>query len=390
MYEPNFSDCAEIDRDSSGPARQLIKIFFVMPRQMYFGAAQATSIDLCVRDLIKASRFAISAQVIAEAVEDEFEGVTVHPFPPSASSATRSRARYVASLAAEAKPDVIVVQQHLPTASAIASRCPAVKVVLQTHNFQKADYAAASLKDWLRREYKRARYRRLAGLIHVSEACRRAFATHWPDIELSQAVVNNGLDFAEWRPASERAREVLFVGRCVPEKGGLEAAEATARVLADRPDWTARFILSAVQENAAFLETLRSALSSLGTRARIEVQRPFADVKAAYEVASIALVPSKVSEAFGRTALEAHAGWTSLISSGIGGLREVSGPSSLYLPEVTTDAIAAALNTLIDAPELRARLAREGAAWVRDRFSIRSQAARLDDFCTGLLAKAQA
>jgi glycosyltransferase involved in cell wall biosynthesis len=299
-------------------------------------------------------------------------------------SATRTRAHYVAGLVGKHKPDIVIVQQHLPTASAIARRCPGARVVLQTHNFQKADYAAGSLKDWLRRGYKRARYKRLAGLIHVSEACKRAFAANWPDIELPQAVVHNGLAFAQWTPAAMRTREVLFAGRCVADKGALEAAEATARVLADRPDWTARFILSVVRDNSAFFEAVRSALAPLGTRARIEIQRPFAEVKAAYEAASIALVPSKVSEAFGRTALEAHAGGAALISSGIGGLREVSGPSALYLPEVTGDAIAAALDTLIGTPELRARLARDGAAWVRERFSIESQAARLDGFCLDL------
>ena len=387
MYEATLSDRADAGAIKSPRRRERLKVFYVMPRAMHFGASQATSIDLCVRDLIKASRFAGSAQVIAEAVPDKFEGIALHPFPQSAISATWSRAQYVAGLVSARQADVVVVQQHLPTAAAIARRCPEAKVVLQTHNFQKADYAAGSLKDWLRRGYKRARYRRLAGLLHVSEACARAFAANWPDIELPQAVVHNGFDFAEWTPAETRTREVLFVGRCVPDKGGLESAQAAARILAGRPDWTARFILSAVRENTAFFEVVRSALAPLGTRAQIEIQRPFAEVKTAYEAAAIALVPSKISEAFGRTALEAHAGGAALISSRIGGLREVSGKSALDLPEVTADAIAAAIEALIDAPELRARLARDGAAWVRERFSIQEQAARLDRFCLGLREK---
>jgi glycosyltransferase involved in cell wall biosynthesis len=385
MYGATSSDCADAGPSGSATGRRHLKVFCVMPRAMYFGASQATSIDLCVRDLVRASRFATPTHVFAEAVADPFEGVALHAFPRSALSATRTRAHYVSGLARAHEPDVIIVQQHLPTASAIARRCPDARVVLQTHNFQKADYAAGSLKDWARRRYKRARYTRLAGLIHVSEACARAFAANWPDIDLPQAVVHNGLDFAQWSPAEARIAEVLFVGRCVADKGALEAAEAAARVLAGRPQWRARFILSATHGHAAFFEAVRSALAPLGTRARIEVQRPFHEVKAACEAASIALVPSKVSEAFGRTALEAHAGRATLISSGIGGLREVSGASALYLPEVTADAVAAAIETLIDAPGLRARLARDGAAWVRQRFAIEAQAARLDSFCQGLI-----
>ena len=383
MYRLISSDGADAQTRPASERRQF-QVFHVMPRGMYFGAAEATSIDLCVRDLIRASQFARSTQVFAEPVGDTFEGVSVHPFPRTAISATRSRAQYVAGLAATQKPDIVIVQQHLPTAAAIARLCPGVKVVLQTHNFQKADYAAGSLKDWLRRSYRRARYKRLAGLIHFSEACARAFAAHWPDVALPQAVVNNGLDFADWTPAAARASEVLFAGRCVAEKGGLEAAHGLARALADRTDWSARFILSAVQGNAAYLQALRSALAPLGPRARVEIQRPFAEVKAAFEAAAIAIVPSIMSEPFGRTALEAHAGGAALISSGSGGLREVSGPCALYLREVTVDAIAPAVSRLIDQPDLRSQLARDGATWAHQRFSIAEQAGQLDAFCLSL------
>jgi glycosyltransferase involved in cell wall biosynthesis len=386
MHEAASFDCAEADDRASRGGRDRLQIFHVMPRGMYFGTSQATSIDLCARDLIGASRFANSTRVFAEAVADAFEGVALHPFPRAAISATRSRANYVAEIAAAHKPDIIIVQQHLPTASAIARRCPDAKVVLQTHNFQRADYETGSVKDWLRRGYKRARYKRLAGLIHVSEACRSAFAANWPDIDLPQAAVHNGFDFADWAPADARKPEVLFVGRCVAEKGVLEAAEAAARALAGRPQWSARFILSAVDGNSGTLQAVRSALLPLSGRARIELQRPFAEVKAAFETASIALVPSIMSEPFGRTALEAHAGGAALISSGSGGLCEVSGPAARYVPEVTPDALAAAIEALIENPEVRARMVREGAAWVRERFSIGSQAARLDDFCLSVLA----
>jgi glycosyltransferase involved in cell wall biosynthesis len=383
MHDADFADPGHAH--ASHPRTVLpLEIFHVMPRAMYFGTARATSIDLCVRDLIKASSFAASTHVIAEAVADAFEGVTLHPFPRIGLSATRSRATYVADLIARRQPDVVIVQQHLPTASTIAGRCPGAKVVLQTHNFQKADYTTGSLRDRLRRGYRRTRYRRLAGLIHVSEACARDFAANWPDIELPQAVVNNGLDFGEWMPAQTRANEVLFAGRCVPEKGGLEAAAAVARVLGGRPCWTARFILSAVEGNGAYLQAVRAALAPLASRARIDTQRPFAEVKAAFEAAAIALVPSIMSEPFGRTALEAHAGGAALISSGTGGLREVSGSAAIYLTEVTADTITSALDRLIDAPDRRAELAREAASWVRRHFPIETQAGRLDDFCASI------
>jgi glycosyltransferase involved in cell wall biosynthesis len=360
------------------------KIFQIMPRRMYFGPARATSIDLCVRDLVRASRFAKTTRVIAEAVEQPFEDCVISYFPTNGRSNTVSRANFIARLANEMRPAVVVVQAHLPTASAIARRCPETRVVLHSHTFQKSSYNRMSISGQLHRAFKRERYRRLAGMIHVSEACARDFASAWPDVKIPQAVIYNAFDFSEWRPAQNREQEILCVGRCVDTKGILEAAHAVVQALPSHPGWRARFILSTVQVEPQYFASVQAALAPLGDRAQIEVQQPFSVVKSACERAAIALVPSKWAEPFGRTALEAHAGGAALISSGTGGLREASGEHALYLPEVSADAIADAVGNLIGSAERRTKLARDGAAWSRTRFSIESQADQLDGFLATL------
>ena len=357
-------------------------IFQIMPRRMYFGPARATSIDLCVRDLVRASRFADNTRIVAEVIEQPFEDCAISYFPAKGRSNTVSRANFIARLAHELRPDVIVVQAHLPTASAIARRCPKTRVVLHSHTFQKSAYNRLSISGQLHRAFKRERYRRLGGIIHVSEACARDFAAAWPDVKIPQAVIYNAFDFSEWRPAQAREQEVLCVGRCVEAKGILEAAQAVAQALPSHPGWRARFILSTVQVEPQYFASVQAALAPLGDRAQIEVQQPFSVVKAACERAAIALVPSKWAEPFGRTALEAHAGGAALISSGTGGLREASGEHALYLPEVSAGAIVEAIEMLIGAPELRANFAIGGAAWARQRLSVQVQAEKLDGFLT--------
>ena len=96
------------------------------------------------------------------------------------------------------------------------------------------------------------------------------------------------------------------------------------------------------------------------------------------------------AEPFGRTALEAHAGGAALISSGTGGLSEISGGAALTLPSVTPHSIAASIRTLIENSELRHRLAREGAERVRARFDIKTQSSRLDGFCQAVASGAAA
>jgi glycosyltransferase involved in cell wall biosynthesis len=355
-------------------------IFQIMPRRMHFGPARATSIDLCVRDLLRASRFADTTRVIAETVEEPFQDCTISYFPVNGRSNTISRANFVARLVNEMEPDIVVVQAHLPTASAIARRCPGTRVILHSHTFQKSSYNRLSISGQLHRAFKRERYRRLAGIIHVSQACADDFVAAWPDVNIQQAVIYNAFDFSEWRPAQNRAREILCVGRCIDTKGVLEAAQAVARVLPSHPGWSARFILSTVQVEPQYYASVQAALAPLGDRAQIEVQQPFSVVKAACERAAIALVPSKWAEPFGRTALEAHAGGAALISSGTGGLREASGDHALYLREVSAAAIVEALGALIGSAELRTKLAQGGAAWARAGFSTGMQSSKLDRF----------
>jgi glycosyltransferase involved in cell wall biosynthesis len=366
-----------------------LSVFHVMPREMYFGPSRATSIDLCVRDLVAASRFAASTRIIAESVDRPFPGFDIDPFPPARRALTRSRADFVARMARQARPDIIIVQQHLPTAAAIVRRLPGAKVILHRHNFAKTAGAGMTLGDTIRRAFRKRRYSQLAGIVHVSNACASAFAEAWPDVPVPSCIVHNGLDFAEWCPEAERRKEILLVGRCAPEKGVLEAAQAIVTVLEALPDWRARFMLSNVETHPNYFDRLRELLVGLGTRVSLGTQLPFAEVKKAYESAAIALVPSKWQEPFGRTALEAHAGGAALISSGTGGLSEISGSAALMLSAVTPEAIAASIRMLINDPEMRNRLAREGADRVRSRFDIGTQASRLDSFCRAVVSGRQ-
>jgi glycosyltransferase involved in cell wall biosynthesis len=94
----------------------------------------------------------------------------------------------------------------------------------------------------------------------------------------------------------------------------------------------------------------------------------------------VAVVPSNSLAPFGRTALAAHAGGAALISSGTGGLSEISGETALMLPEVSPEAIETALRRLLTDDAQRTRLARAGATRARELFDIRTQAAAMDQF----------
>jgi glycosyltransferase involved in cell wall biosynthesis len=351
-------------------------VFHVLPRGMNFSVARASSIDLFVSEVAACSRFPV--EIIAEADEPTLPAAKLHRLPDRGFAATTRRARFVAALAAKRAPRLVIVQQHLPSAAAIARRIDA-PVLLQRHNFMRPPRAGL-IGGLLRRRQARA-LNALAGLTFVSEAAREEFAAQWPEVTTPRWVIPNGVDIAAWRPAESRDDFALVVGRATPEKGLLEAAEALAVALADKPGWNAAFIVSGAKRGADYLGLVRQTLAPLGPRAEILVDIPFASVKALNERAAIALIPSKWREPFGRTCLEAHAGGAAVISSGSGGLREISGDNALYASGADVAALTAALRSLIADETLRSRLARHGRRRVAQRFDLPVIAARLDDAC---------
>ncbi len=355
------------------------RIIVLMPRNMHFGPSNATSIDLCVHDLVRFSRYRDRTTVICQENDTLFPDLDVLSFSDRVGKSTRRKITHVRRLAADKAPDLVVVQQHLPTAAALARKLP-VPVIWHTHNFSKP-VAGGSYFATLRRGLRLRSFRSLGGIIFVSEAALRRFDLDWPEVETLRAVVPNGLDFDAWKPRQVREREILCVGRAAPEKGIKEAAMAVRKALTDHPDWRSCFILSEPNTHREYFDDVISVLAPVSSQVRIELSQPWSVVKERSEAAAIALVPSKWDEPFGRTALEAHAGGCAVVSSGTGGLSEISGSNAIMLPAgFGAQDIAMALEALISKPALCQDLAARGLEHARKNFSLESVSSKADHF----------
>ena len=345
---------------------------------MRYDRSLPTSIDLFVSEIVARSRF--QSTVLAEPTADPLAAPRLLPLPGSGFAATLRRAlavsRYVRSNE-RGEPRLLVVQQHVPSAAAIARRAR-VPVVLQKHNFIRPP--RSGLSGAFGRAAHCRQFALLAGITFVSDAVRDDFERDWPEVSVPRCVIPNGFDAAGWRPRKARGRRVLVVGRATPEKGLREAAAGLAMALADRPDWRADLVMSECAANQAYAREVAASLAPLGDRARVLESVPPAGVQALNEAAAIAIVPSIWREPFGRTCLEAHAGGAAVISSGTGGLRDVSGEHALYLPAVEAISIAASIQRLVDEDDFRSRLANEGSVRAKRLFDLSVVTAIHDDF----------
>ena len=357
-------------------------IAYVFLRNSVFGPKGAASVELCVRDLVGRSRFAGSTLVVCPKVDEPFAGIAIETVPVVALGGNLAKAWAVGKGLKRRGVDVAVVENHLPAAAVVAA-ASGLPVILHSHAYEKAPSGA------LKRVERDLEIGRLAGLAFVSEDCLARFRNNFPGARAPMRAIPNGLDMADWPSAGAKDKTILSVGRALDDKGHREAMAAIARVLQARPDWSARFILSAVDREPDTVRALREAAAPFGERVLVDADRPYAEVKSAWEKAAVGMVLTRTPEPFGRTALEALASGAALVTSGLGGLAEVCGPDALTVDPSDPEAVAAALASLVDSEDLRRTLARAGRARVEALYDIRIVAARMDDLIAEALGRSR-
>ncbi len=356
-------------------------IAYVLLRNAHFGPRLASSVELCVRDLVRHSRYARSTLVVCPKVDTPFEGIEIKTVPDVPIGGNLAKAWAVGRLLRRRGVDLALVENHVPAAAFIAS-ASGVPVILHSHAYEKAP---AGRVKWITRDVE---LRRISGFAFVSEDCANRFLANFPGAQGPVRAVPNGLDMADWSDAGPKEKTVLSVGRALSDKGHIEAMRALARLLPSRPEWSARFILSATDREPDTVQALRAAAEPFGGRVRIDANLPYAEVKAAWERAAVGMVLTKTPEPFGRTALEALASGTALLSSGLGGLAEVCGPHAEIANPADSEGVAVRLASLLDLPSLREKRARAGRARVAALYDMSVVAKRMDDFIDEVAAKA--
>jgi len=224
-------------------------------------------------------------------------------------------------------------------------------------------------------------------IVCVSDFIRRCFLDGIDDPLTDRVkVILTGVHAPPAFP-EDKEKTIVFVGRLVPEKGVLELVQALARVLPRHPDWTAeiigaRWFKAGDPPDNYEMEVARAAAQC--TNIKLGGFLPHEEVIAALRKASVAVVPSKWDDPFPRSALEALAAGCALICSRRGGLPEIGADRAYFLNEVTTGAIAIAVENLLASEGERIALQHRG--FDDFPFEIHRTTCRLDDLRDTLLA----
>ena len=255
--------------------------------------------------------------------------------------------------------------------AARASRATGRPLVVTAHGFYPPENALVALARW--------RYDLLRGRRALSAASRLVAVTrhevdHYARLGVDPAkvdVVPNGIppealapgDGARFRKAhglDEKGPLVLFLARLGHDKGVEDFVRAAPHVLAHHPDAT--FALCGRDAGAG--EAARRLAKSLGVDARVRFLGPVPDPRDAYAACDVFCLPSHY-EAFGIVYLEAMAQGRPVVGTTAGGIPEVVADAGLLVEPRAPEALAAALERLLEDAVLRRDLARNGLARAR-------------------------
>ena len=356
-------------------------IAVVLPPRESFSPAAAGAIALMVERL-HARTGAFAPVVLGMPPPDPpFAGIAFEPVRP-AFRPMAFGARYATGVLRALRgldPALIEVHNRPDLARFLAGKFAERPVVLFLHNDPQGMPACrtpAARADLLAR---------LGGVAVVSAFLRQRFLEGITSRAASPvAVIPNALDLTRLPPPAPfeaRAREILFAGRVVADKGADQFVAACARALPQLPGWQARMIgadrFGSDSPETPFLARLRPLAAAGGVR--MEGYQPHTAVLATMARAAIVVVPSRWAEPFGLSALEAMASGAALITTRRGALADIAADAALYADPEDSAALAAAIVSLATDEPRREALARAGKRRAQD-FALPSIAVQLDGF----------
>lgn len=186
----------------------------------------------------------------------------------------------------------------------------------------------------------------------------------------------NGLDLDEFEysSAESRPRRILAVGRLVEKKGFDDLISACALLAENGENFECRIVGSGDQE-----ELLRELISSFGLQEKVMMlgSLPQSEVKREISAAAVLAVPCVIGQDNNRDGLptvllEAMALGTPCISTDVTGIPELLAHdvTGLQVPQRDPEALANALQRLLDEAPLREKLATAARQRIEKDFDI--------------------
>src|SRR3569623_349173 len=272
-------------------------VAILLPHREVYQPDGAGAVVSCVRDMAAHSHYRERLVVLGDPAAAPFAAPPLLPEKTAAWYYGSRTARYLegaARTAAALAPALVEVHNRPTYIMRLRRGLPDSALLLYLHNDPQGMRGFKSLAE---------RRRILAaadGAVCVSGHIRaRLLAGLAPGLEHKAHVVLNGVDTAALQPlaAAARRKEIIFVGRWIPEKGGLLFAQAAALARQHLPDW--RFVKVGAwgfrnqTSLKSYEQEVAAVMQQLGEQGEVTGYLPRAEALARLQQAAIAVMPSQ-------------------------------------------------------------------------------------------------
>ncbi len=193
-------------------------------------------------------------------------------------------------------------------------------------------------------------------------------------------VLYNGVS-RKLKKFPEKKKEILFVGRLVPEKG-VELYVNTTRLIASSfPEWNFGLIGSfklGYNNNNLYARRLIEQFNKIGPQAKYYGFKDHDFVDNKMKSASIIIIPSTWQEPFGLVAAEAMSNGICIIASKVGGIPEIVEDNGVLIENINNNKLQKILVELINNNKKREMYQKK--AWTNFKFNSKSSSEKLDKF----------
>lgn len=214
---------------------------------------------------------------------------------------------------------------------------------------------------------------RADSIIAVSECTKRDIIHYFQIAEEKIKVIYQGCDEGFRSTASTELCQEARDKYQLPEKyllyvGSIESRKNLMRIVEALSQTRCRLPLVAVGKHTAYADLVMSKARALGLSDRIHLihNAQFRHFPALYQMSSAFIYPSYF-EGFGIPLLEALCSGVPVIGATGSCLEEAGGPHSLYVDPNDSNALANAIDQVIETPSLREEMVRKGLTYA-ERF----------------------
>ena len=220
-----------------------------------------------------------------------------------------------------------------------------------------------------------------AAVFCVSEFIKKKFLEGIKENFEKVHVLYNGVE-RKLKRFPKKEKEVLFVGRLVPEKGVHFYVEAVKAIAHKHPKWSfdliGSFKLGDNRNRNFYSDTIIKKIRSIGPQAKFYGFQNQKFVEKRMKSASIVIIPSVWEEPFGLVAAEAMSSGACIIATKVGGIPEIIKDNGILLDNINHIKLSKEIENLLKDKKMRQNY--QMRAWRNFEFSSETSSNKLDSF----------